>query len=318
MQQILNTSPSAVLLLNFDNEIAYANPKAVKWFQLGENYQGKKPRDIEHPIFKKIENVALYSSEIIQTDGSKQYKIERAQFVDRGFNRQFILIEDISQEIIAAEKRAYEKVIRMMAHEVNNSIGAINSIIGSTIEYQEDLVDPFAKEMSNALRVAKDRNDRLNLFMRNFADIIRLPLPKKEVILVQLFAEDVAELMRPFAAKNNISIELKTEESPLKVAMDIRQIEQVLVNIIKNAVEAIDKNGIIQIELKSESKCLIIKDNGKGLTDEQAAQIFTPFYSDKAHGQGIGLTLSREILLNHGFEFSLRTVGEWTRFEIKF
>ncbi|MFK7934309.1 MAG: PAS domain-containing sensor histidine kinase [Saprospiraceae bacterium] len=253
-----------------------------------------------------------------QTDGSKQYRIERAQFVDRGFNREFVIIEDLSQEILDAEKRAYEKVIRMMAHEVNNSIGAINSIIESNIDYQQELDDPFAPEMSNALRIAKERNDRLNVFMRNFADIIRLPQPTKEFVDIARSLKDTAQLMRAYAEQRRVAIEIIPTDFHVKINLDQRQIEQVLVNVIKNAVEAIGEDGTIKIELQTRPNQLIISDNGKGISDEQAAQLFTPFYSDKPHGQGIGLTLTREILLNHGFEFSLKTVGEWTNFTVKF
>ena len=317
MQQIFQTSPSAILLLDFDRKLSYANPAAQKRFPIAD-YQGMELNKIPLPVIKKISDIPLFTPTTYQTDGSKQYRIERAQFVDRGFNREFIIIEDLSQEILAAEKRAYGKVIRMMAHEVNNSIGAINSIIESNIEYQRELDDPFAAEMSDALRVAKKRNDRLNVFMRNFADIIRLPSPKKELVEVGQLIKDTARLMRPYAEKRRVKIEVLPTNLTLNINLDQRQIEQVLVNVIKNAVEAIEENWMVQIELQQQPNQLIIKDNGKGISNKKATQLFTPFYSDKPHGQGIGLTLTREILLNHGFDFSLRTVEEWTRFVIRF
>lgn len=316
MQQVLNTSPSAVLLLDFDNKIAFANPKAIKWFALN-NYEGEALESQNHPLLRQLDKISLNSSQTIQIDGSKQYKVERSIFVDQGFNRQFLVIEDISEQILEAEKRAYEKVIRMMAHEVNNSIGAINSIIQTNIDYQEEMNDPLAEDLVSSLRVAKDRNDRLNRFMRNFADIIRLPLPKPEWVALHPLLQDTTQLMQPLANRQGTQIVLQLCDLDIRSNLDIKQLEQVLVNVIKNAIESIGENGIVQIITQSKPNQLIIRDNGQGISDEQAEKLFTPFYSNKAHGQGIGLTLSREILLNHGFEFSLRT-GEdgWTAFTI--
>ena len=104
------------------------------------------------------------------------------------------------------------------------------------------------------------------------------------------------------------------------VYLDRQQFEQVLVNILKNAVEAIGENGTIEIEISSgKIGALIVRDNGKGIPVENQSSLFTPFYSTKKGGQGIGLTLAREILLNHGFKFSLMTLKtKLTEFKIIF
>ena len=214
------------------------------------------------------------------------------------------------------EKRAYGKVIRMMAHEVNNSIGAVNSIIDTSIDYQSDLTDEFAEDITQSLTIAKERNQRLNLFMRNFADIIRLPFPKKEPIVLQSFLQDISILMEASAKAQNIQINLTLLPAHHRIIyIDRQQMEQVFVNIIKNAIEAIEEKGMINIS--TTPKSVLVQDNGKGIPPEQADQLFTPFYSDKMNGQGIGLTLSKEILLNHDFAFSLQTVDGWTTFEIE-
>jgi two-component system, NtrC family, nitrogen regulation sensor histidine kinase NtrY len=100
---------------------------------------------------------------------------------------------------------------------------------------------------------------------------------------------------------------------------DVQQMEQALINIIKNGIEAIDKKGTITMTTGSSPKQLIIRDNGKGIAPEVEEHLFTPFYTTKKDGQGVGLTLIREILLNHGFEFSLKTIsGGATEFRIVF
>ena len=318
MEQVLETSISAIILLDFDNKIDYVNPKVGDWFGKKE-YKGKTLAEIQHALFEYLAKMPTVLSQTIQPAGlSRRFRIESSEFIDQGFKRRFIVIEDISEEILEAEKRAYEKVIRMMAHEVNNSIGAINSIIQSTIDFEEEEPREFGEDIVYSLKVAKERNDNLNLFMRNFADIIRLPEPSKEHVSVQEVVSKAAQLMRPDAQKQGIDINLNFAREDIFVNIDTSQFEQVLVNVIKNAKEAIGENGEIQILTSNSPKSLIIRDNGRGITEEQSEKLFSPFYSNKPDGQGIGLTLTREILSNHGFEFSLQPHGAHTDFKIYF
>jgi signal transduction histidine kinase len=94
------------------------------------------------------------------------------------------------------------------------------------------------------------------------------------------------------------------------IIADEQQMEQVLINIVKNAIEAIDLTGTVSFTTTTDKKSLIISDTGTGISAEQSANLFSPFYSTKKDGQGIGLTLVREILINHNFDFSLKTVTE--------
>ena len=120
--------------------------------------------------------------------------------------------------------------------------------------------------------------------------------------------------------KRDINWKLNLAETPVIINLDISLFEQVLVNIIKNAIEAIDQNGEITITtVLKPDPCLIIKDNGCGITTEIQKNLFLPFYSTKKNGQGIGLTLIREILVMHEFYFSLETTSEGqTEFTIRF
>jgi len=94
------------------------------------------------------------------------------------------------------------------------------------------------------------------------------------------------------------------------ILADAQQMEQALINVVKNAIEAIDQNGTVTFTIDADARQLIVTDNGTGISAAQSEQLFTPFYSTKKDGQGIGLTLVREILINHGFEFSLKTVTD--------
>ena len=247
---------------------------------------------------------------VMKPNGIETFKVLRSNFMDRGFRRSFLIIEELTPEILATEKKAYSKVIRMMAHEVNNSIGAVNSILDVTKSY---VAEP---DVQHALKVAIERNDRLNRFMRRFADVVRLPLPQKQLADINLIADNVVRLMQQQAEKLGVTLSL-TAEFENKQQVDVEQLEQVLVNVVKNAIEACKTGN--RVEVITQSKALIIRDNGKPIPVETAPNIFNPFYSTKPDGQGIGLTVAREILMNHGFTFSLKTQPSgWTEFLIEF
>ena len=224
----------------------------------------------------------------------------------------------MTAEKLKIEKNAYGKVIRMMAHEVNNSIGPINSIISSVMNYGNKLAPQEQEDFQHALQIAKDRNQKLNRFMRNFADVVKLPLPNKKEQDLGLFLEEVTRFMQPAVGDKTIKIEFEKPTSPIFAKFDLQQMEQVLINVIKNAMEAVEENGVIKVEIQNNPLAIRVFDNGIGIPADKAEKLFSPFYSTKTEGQGIGLTLTREVLLNHGFDFSLKTQADgWTVFEIK-
>ncbi|MGN6509594.1 MAG: sensor histidine kinase, partial [Chitinophaga sp.] len=230
--------------------------------------------------------------------------------IDRGFPRHFVMVEELTAEILAAEKNVYGKVIRMMAHEVNNTIGPVNSIIASTLKGQ-----PLDTQHQSALEVAAERNQHLNRFMRNFADLVKLPPPDRKRLDLAARVRQVSELMSLQAAEKQIRFHFRFPAQPVWVQADAQQLEQALINIIKNGMEAIGGGGDVTFTIGAQE--LVIADTGGGILEP--ASLFSPFYSTKPDGQGIGLTLVREILLHHGWDFSLKTYGEKdTRFTIRF
>ena len=213
----------------------------------------------------------------------------------------------MTEAIIKNERQAYEKVIRMMSHEVNNSTGAINSILDSVQFYTPQLNEEHQEDFTYALQVAIERNANLSKFMANFADVVRLPAPTKRPVNVQALLQRLERLLQPQLKKRRISFCLQTPDTPLLIPMDEQQMEQALLNILKNAMEAVKTDGHIVVELQQQPPRLTITDDGEGIPEEVRPKLFTPFFSTKESGQGIGLTMIREILLSHDFPFSLET-----------
>ena len=306
MKRLLDASPAAVLLLDYDGGLNYANPRAHALFEFGEKDIGRSLSEFQQPLLDRAATLAEGQRQLVSPDGTHRFRLERGSFVDRGFRRDFLTIEDLSNEILEAEKRAYGKVIRMMAHEVNNTLGAVNSLLQTGAEVQRGSTDAEVREFAEVLDVARQRNERLTQFMRNFADVIRLPAPQPAPVELTGFLKNFAELMRPAAAERNVELQLKLLERAVTATVDAQQLEQVLVNVTKNALEAVGQHGTLHLQLTERPLTLRLLDNGPGLPPDFAERTTTPFYSDKAHGQGIGLTLTREILRGHGFDFGLR------------
>ena len=327
LEKLVTTSPTGILILDFDNKVADLNPKCAEIIGLAKKELiGASIYSFDDYLLKTIANLETGDSKTINLSSAKTFKCAKAHFIDRGFPRYFIMIEELTAEILAAEKKAYGKVIRMMAHEVNNSIGAVNSILDTTIQLNE-----ASKETNEALQIAFDRNEHLSAFMRNFADVIRLPEPKMESINLNELVIKTIKLMTFKAQEKGIELTLELDkqlelihststlsdirhpksniEHPLSIKADFNQMEQVLINVIKNAMEAIGENGVITFRTTAQPLQLFIEDTGRGISKAVENQLFTPFFTTKPYGQGVGLTLIREILTAHNFDFALYTEG---------
>ncbi len=304
LEKLIQTSPTGIIILDYDGAVKQINPKATAILNSYPDLLGQ------------IKLMKIGIAKMIKIGGLNTYKVQKSKFIDRGFERIFIMMEEVTAEIFEAEKNVYSKVIRMMAHEVNNTVGPVNSIIHSALAHQEAWINEHDQLLKNALQVAIDRNQNLNIFMRNFADLVKLPeANRKQLDLVGLL-KSVTELMVFATNDKNIKFELDLPSEPYFIMADAQQLEQALINIVKNAIEAISQEGIIKITLNPLKHQLMIVDNGKGIAKADAEQLFSPFFSTKRDGQGIGLTLVREILLNHGFEFSLVSEGGVTMFRV--
>ncbi|MBI4749653.1 MAG: PAS domain-containing protein [Acidobacteria bacterium] len=320
LEKVLSASPSGILTLDFDNRISMVNPAAERLLQAEKStLVGLSLEAVDSSFARELGELKPGEARVIPYLGRRKVKCHKSEFIDRGFPRHFILMEELTEELRQTEKAAYEKLIRLMSHEVNNTIGAANSLLHSCLNYQDQLRPDDQKDYGMALQVVIDRTDQLNAFMRSFADVVRLSPPKRELCEVKVLLETVARLLKAECDRRGIVVKCEIEDQPDRVSLDRGQIEQVLVNLMKNAVEAIGETGQITIRTGYNlgRPFVTIEDTGAGFPPEVKANLFSPFFSTKEHGQGIGLTLVQEILDNHGFDFALESEpGSPTRFTI--
>lgn len=316
---LINASPMGVVMLNLDKAVVSVNPAAYKMFGIAafSDVIGKKLGSIDSPLASELALIPLYQSQTIRLNDANIYKCTHSSFVDSGFHHSFYLVEILTKEVFKAEKKAYEKVIRMIAHEVNNTTAGITSTLDTLEDTFRDMDN--MEDICEVLRVSIERCYSMSGFITKFADVVRIPEPQMRLQSLNVVVNSCKRFMEMVCRNRNIAIVMELSDVAPVVNLDSTLFEQVLVNIIKNAAESIGHDGKIHIRTSHNPVCLEISDTGKGIDKETEAKLFTPFFSTKPNGQGIGLIFIREVLLKQNCTFSLRTYADGlTRFRIVF
>lgn len=287
LDRIVEASPSGIVICDFDGNVERMNPAA---------------RALVTPdLLSEMRTLRSGESRLLSQAGPRRLKVWRAEFRDRGFAKTFFIIDEMTEELRLSEKAAYEKLIRMMSHEVNNSVGAVRSLLESSLRYAPQVREDDRDDFTNALTIASSRVDALNRFMAAFADVVRIPQPHRMRINARVLVTRAAALLKPELDARNIVLSLDLEETILEA--DESQLEQVVINILRNAIDAIGSGGTIDVKLRDGE--LTFADSGTGIAPEAANDLFTPFFTTKREGRGLGLTIVQEILNNHGFAYAL-------------
>ena len=316
---LIRTSPMGVIILTLDERISMVNKAALAFLneKTEEDMLDKTMDMLNGSLAEELTRLPKDTTTTIRLSDSHIYRCSHLSFIDRGFAHPFYLIESLTSEVMKAEKKAYEKVIRMIAHEVNNSVAGITSTLDTIDDALQTMDD--TEDIREVMRVCVERSYSMSRFITNFADVVKIPEPQLEevhlndrVVACKIFMENLCQ-------HRDIDLQLDLcEENPL-VSMDTSLFEQVIINIIKNATESIDTHGKVIIRTSSAPLMLEIGDTGKGISKEVESKLFSPFFSTKPNGQGIGLIFIREVLMKHGCTFSLRTYPDGiTRFKIFF
>ena len=283
---LIDASPMGVIQCDLDGNTTSMNPAASEM--------------LSPSIEETIHALPLGETTTVRIPGGPQlFRISHLSFPDRGFQHPFFLIESLTSEIRLAEKAAYERVIRMIAHEVNNSVaGIIGSLTGDEAE----------------------RLTALSSFVSRFAEVVKIPQPQLQLCDLSEEVEACRPFLENLCTQAHVHIDFRLTDEAVPVHLDTVLFQQVLINIVKNAVESIGTTqGLVTLEVTTPAT-LTITDNGHGIPPAIAKNLFTPFFSTKPQGQGLGLLLIRDILTSHHCTFNLLTDPEdhLTRFTIQF
>ena len=247
-----------------------------------------------------------------------------------------ISIQNIQSELEEKEMEAWQNLIRVLTHEIMNSVTPISSL-AATVETE---LDEFVRGGKNVAKIKNDqiedfylsvktihnRSESLIKFVSDFRNMTRIKLPKLEQTKVADTLEHVTMLLKPDFEKFKIITNISVKPD-LSIMIDKEQIEQVVINVVKNAVQALAADDqkesktltITAMKGSSGDTFISIIDNGVGIEEEAIKKIFIPFFTTKKNGSGIGLSLSKQIMRNHGGNISAKSqMGEGTEFLLKF
>jgi two-component system, NtrC family, nitrogen regulation sensor histidine kinase NtrY len=233
--------------------------------------------------------------------GSGRWGVRRSTFREHGLPHELLVLTDLSRTLREEERRAWQRLVRVLGHEMNNSLAPIKSLAGSleTLMRREPMPRDWKDDAESGLKSIAARADSLSRFMQAYTRLAKLPPPQKEDV-------DLGELVQRVV---NLEPRLKMQVIPgpkTRINADAAQIEQVLINLVHNAVDAaLETKGAVEIRWREEGDGVevSVKDEGTGIMNP--TNLFVPFFTTKPEGSGIGLTLSRQIAEAHGGTLSL-------------
>ncbi len=230
-----------------------------------------------------------------------RWEVRRGMFRQGGLPHQLLVLTDVSRALSDEERQAWKRLIRVLSHELNNSLAPIKSIADSLLALitREPAPADQREDLRKGLGVIASRSESLSRLMAAYARLARLPAPRLESVAIQDWVRRVVvlETRRPVAIRPGPNVTIQADGG---------QLDQLLINLVRNAVDAtLDGNGAVEVgwEARNGQLDVWVRDEGAGLAD--TANLFVPFYTTKPDGSGIGLALSRQIAEAHGGTLTL-------------
>lgn len=327
-------------IITFDNEgeIQIINTAAKRLLNLKNIRNIRQLNNLSTQLVDSFWSLKTGGRDLVKvgTDGlDSQLAIYAIELSMRGKEFKLISLQNIQSELEEKEMEAWQNLIRVLTHEIMNSVTPISSL-AATVETELNLQlnnELDMNEISNeevedlhlAVSTIHRRSESLIKFVSDFRNMTRITLPKLEMVNVKDCLDHVVNLLRFDMDAAGIALKYEVNPVDLSFCIDLEQIEQVLINMVKNAIQALaaddkpDKELIVTAkESENGSTVISIIDNGPGIEEDAVKKIFIPFFTTKKNGSGIGLSLSKQIMRNHkgvinvssklnvGTEFSLR------------
>jgi len=288
------------------------------------------PKLVESLVKLKTGGSALI--ELTHEGTRTQLSIYVIELVLRGEEFKLVSVQNIQSELEEKEMDAWQNLIRVLTHEIMNSVTPLSSL-ANTVEVNlvdniEDNVPIEKEELEDiylAVQTIKRRSEGLIRFVSDFRNLTRIPEPKIQEIEIQKVIDHIKVLLSHDMKARKIDFVVSIVPKTLKIHVDKELIDQVLINLIQNAMHALEETEgekmiIVNAYVNDYGRpTMKIRDNGSGIDEEALGKIFIPFFTTKKQGSGIGLSLSKQIMRKHGGAITVRSViGEGTEFTLRF
>ncbi|KAA3440305.1 ATP-binding protein [Rufibacter hautae] len=319
-------------------EIQLINNAAKRLLQVSQLTHVEHLKNEAPQLVDQLLSLPAGQSVVLQLKHSKErvpVSLFVVDLVMRGEDFRLASIQNIQRELEEKEMEAWQNLIRVLTHEIMNSVTPISSLAGSVAADIQDVLEAQpdgqillqreeTEDMGMALQTIERRSQGLVRFVQDFRSLARVPVPKKKFFSVADMLKQLQTLFQEELMHENILLLVNCLSTGLQVLADRELVEQVLINLIRNAIHALadQPTKTLQIEAfpDQDSRVVIqITDNGSGIAEEALEQIFLPFYTTKATGTGIGLSLSRQIMRLHKGSLTVSSeLGQGTTFTMRF
>lgn len=329
---------AAIGLLTFkkDGSIQIINSAARRLLRITKADRLDDLKGVSEELVETFQKLKTGGRELVRIkfgDESLQLSVYVIELTLRDEEVKLVSMSNIQSELEEKEMEAWQNLVRVLTHEIMNSVTPISSLAGIVEEDLKHRVDsqsemPLKKEeledMYLSLQTITKRSAGLIRFVKEFRNLTHIPKPKLAEVPLKVLLEEMAMLHKKELADHAINIKVDVIPSELIINADKTMIEQVLINLIKNAIQSFDEQPNKLIELKAYSSekgnpVISVKDNGAGIDVEALEKIFIPFFSTKKTGSGIGLSLSKQIMRQHEGNITVKSkLGEGTEFLLRF
>jgi len=329
---------AAIGLLTFkkDGSIQIINSAARRLLRITKAERLDDIKEVSEELVETFQKLKTGGRELVRIkfgDESLQLSVYVIELTLRDEEVKLVSMSNIQSELEEKEMEAWQNLVRVLTHEIMNSVTPISSLAGIVEDDLKIRIDkesemPLKKDeledMYLSLQTISKRSEGLIRFVKEFRNLTHIPKPKLADVRLKALLEEMALLHKKELADHNILIKVDVNPADLIVTADKTMIEQVLINLIKNAIQSFDEQPDRLIELKAycseKGKPVIsVKDNGAGIDVEALEKIFIPFFSTKKTGSGIGLSLSKQIMRQHEGNITVKSkLGEGTEFLLRF
>ncbi|HVE70258.1 MAG TPA: ATP-binding protein [Thermoanaerobaculia bacterium] len=292
LRAVLAQIDAAIFAFDSDDRLQLVNPAA-------ERFLGTPRERLIGETASKLNLDELLADDAPTTidRAGGRWDVRRTSFRERGVPHRLLVLADITRALREEEAEAWRRIVRVLGHELNNSLAPIRSIATSLeqLVQRDELPDDWRDDLATGMRVIGSRTDALTRFTRAYAQLARLPEPQRGEVRIDELVRRVTALER------RVPVSLHGGES--SVHADEDQLEQLLINLVKNAAEAARSRVDVRWSVNGDGLTLTVEDDGPGVSG--TANLFVPFFTTKPTGTGVGLFLSRQIAEAHGGTLTL-------------
>lgn len=326
MFHLVKEIPAGILVLNQEGAVLVKNPSMERFLKLEEGQEGFYEKYIQTGV------PGTYAHKLSSPGEQLNLSVTINEFLLLGRIHRVVLIQDISKEVNASEVDAIQRLLRILTHEIMNSLAPVQSLTETITMLmtdekgrpmkQESLSQVNYNDILESVQAIQERTGGLDHFVNRFRTLTRLPdsLETTRVPVKDLFSA-VSRLMHAELA--GVEVLCEVDEEKLIIEADTVLLEQVLINLITNSISAMEHESAPQLNLKAYSReshiSVQVTDNGSGIPEEKLSDIFLPFYSTKEQASGIGLSFVKQILSLHNATIHVQSgVEEGSTFSMRF